>query len=211
MSLVSRKRTAKEILENKEFRHSYVWEHIKRSIPFQIRTMRTEREWSQAKAGEILGKPQNVISRLESPAYSKLTLQTLIEIAQGFDVGLIIKFVPFSRFLTEYDDVSFEALSAPSPTDSKEIQAIWGWAKETENKDVTFTEGSAGLQGREQGQKKPRNRRREVRASQGGLSQNDTARKNLNDFMNPSKEIKKSSYEQALGSLNKKQNFERVV
>src|SRR5258708_3756206 len=90
--------------------------------------MRTEREWSQAKAGEILGKPQNVISRLESPAYGKLSIQTLMEIAQGFDVGLIIKFVPFSRFLNEYNDVSFGALSAPSPTDKAEIQAIWHWA-----------------------------------------------------------------------------------
>ena len=210
MSLVSKKRTAKEILENKEFRHSYVWENIKRSIPFQIRTMRTERDWSQAKAGEILGKPQNVISRLESPAYSKLTLQTLIEIAQGFDVGIIIKFVPFSRFLNEYDDVSFEALSAPSPTDSKEIEAIWSWAKETGNNDITFTEENEGLQGKEQGQKKSQNIRREANASQSNLSKNDSTRKKLNDFMNPSKEKKKSSYEQILGSSNKRQNFEKV-
>lgn len=128
MSLISKNKTAKEIIENKDFRHSYVWEHLKRSIPFQIRTMRTEREWSQAKAGEILGKPQNVISRLESPAYGKLSIQTLMEIAEGFDVGLIVKFVPFSRFLNEYNDVSFEALSAASPVGASEIQAIWNWA-----------------------------------------------------------------------------------
>lgn len=128
MSLISKNKTAKEIIENKDFRHSYVWEHIKRIIPFQIRTMRTEREWSQAKAGEILGKPQNVISRLESPAYGKLSIQTLMEIARGFDVGLIIKFVPFSRFLNEHEDVSFEALCAQSPTESLETQAIWNWA-----------------------------------------------------------------------------------
>jgi len=130
VSLLSRKTLTKKLLQSKKFRAAYVFEHIKRSIPFQVRTMRTEREWSQAKAGEEIGKPQNVISRLESPAYGKLTLQTLLDIAKGFDVGLIIKFVPFSRLVREYEDVSFDALSAKSVSDKEEAQRIQDWATE---------------------------------------------------------------------------------
>ena len=133
MSLLSKKTLAKKLLQSKRFREAYVFEHIKRHIPFQIRTMRTERDWSQAKAGEAIGKPQNVISRLESPAYNKLTLQTLLDVARGFDVGLVIKFVPFSRLVQEYEDVSFDALSAPSVSGDDEAsreerQKIEEWA-----------------------------------------------------------------------------------
>jgi transcriptional regulator with XRE-family HTH domain len=110
----SRKRRVDRLLRSKESRSAFVFENIKRMIPFQLRTMRDERGWSQAQAGDAIGKPQNVISRLESPAYGKLTLQTLLDIANGFDVGLLIKFVPFSRLVDEYEDVSAPALSAPS-------------------------------------------------------------------------------------------------
>lgn len=128
MSLLSKKTLAKKLLTNKSFRKAFVYEHIKRSIPFQIRTMRTERKWSQAKAGEMLSKQQNAISRLESPAYGKMNLQTLMEVAEGFDVGLLIKFVPFSRLVKEYEDVSFESLSAKSVSDKAEAQKLEAWA-----------------------------------------------------------------------------------
>lgn len=132
MDFGSRRETAKDIIEDKDFREAYLWAYLKRSIPFQIRTMRTQREWSQITAGEILGKPQNVISRLESPAYAKLSLQTLLEIAKGFDVGLIVKFVPYSKLLRENDDVSFDALKAESPTPQfpSELEKIKEWSEE---------------------------------------------------------------------------------
>ena len=132
MSFGSRKELIQNIVADKEFRDFYSESYLKKSIPFQLKTMRTERDWSQSKAGEILGKGQNAISRLESPSYGKLTVQTLIELARGFDVGLIIKFVPFSRLLREYEDVSFEALSSPSPTVQfpSELQALNEWSEE---------------------------------------------------------------------------------
>ena len=137
MSFGSRKEIAKNILEDKEYRDFYTETHLKKSVPFQMRTMRTERNWSQTFAAEeILGKGQNALSRLESPAYGRLTLQTLLEIAKAYDVGLIVKFVPYSKLLREYEDVSFDALSAPSPTDKfkDEIESIWKWADEKEDR-----------------------------------------------------------------------------
>ncbi len=90
--------------------------------------MRDERGWSQQQAGKELQKTQSLISRFESPAYAKLSLQTLVEIADGFDVGLLIKFVPFSRLVREYEDVSAVALSAKSVTDKKEVAKLEAWA-----------------------------------------------------------------------------------
>ena len=136
MNFVSRNTIVKKLLESKKFRDSYVSENIKRIIPFNLRTMRDEREWSQHEAGQAIGKPQNVISRLESPAYGKLTLQTLLEIAHGYDVGLLIKFVPFSRLIKEYEDVSAQALSAKSVSDEEEASALKEWAVDDDIGDI---------------------------------------------------------------------------
>lgn len=136
MNFVSRKTIVKKLLSSKTFRDAYVAENIKRVIPFQVRTMRDEREWSQERAGQELGKPQNVISRFESPTYGRMTVQTLQEIARGFDVGLIIKFVPFSRLVKEYEDVSFVGLSALSVSDDNEARALEEWAKEEDEIEI---------------------------------------------------------------------------
>ena len=40
---------------------------------------------------------QSAISRLESPDYGNLNIKTLRRIASAFDVGLIVRFVPFSE------------------------------------------------------------------------------------------------------------------
>lgn len=127
MSFVSKKTLTKKLLNSKKFRDAFVWEHLKRSLPFQARTMRDERGWTQEKAGEVLGKPQSVISRYESPDYGRVNVQTLLEIASGYDVGLLIKFVPFSRLVREYEDVSAKALSAKSVDDPDERNTLLEW------------------------------------------------------------------------------------
>src|SRR5215213_8687879 len=128
MHVSSRSRTSliKKILESKKYRNAYVAEHVRNGIPFQIRAMRDDKEWTQVELGKEAGKPQNVISRLEDPNYGKLTIQTLLEIASAFDVALLVKFVPFSRLLKEYEDVSPAALSAKSI--NKEIGELERWA-----------------------------------------------------------------------------------
>jgi transcriptional regulator with XRE-family HTH domain len=128
------------LLENKKYRDAYVSEHIRNGIPFQIRTMRDDREWTQARLGQEAGKPQNVISRLEDPNYGKVTIQTLLEIAAGFDTALLVKFVPFSRLLQEYEDVSPKALSVPSITD--DISELEQWAQQDEETQEAAAGGS---------------------------------------------------------------------
>lgn len=120
----------KKLVTSKEFRDEYVQSHVKLHIPFQIRAMRQDRGWSQAEAGTSLGKSQNAISRLESKAYGKLTLQTLFDVAAGFNVGLLVKFVPLSRLVCEYEDLSLAGLSARGISDLDEVKALELWAAE---------------------------------------------------------------------------------
>lgn len=101
-------------LKRKSYRDAYVEEHVKTSLPFQIRALREQREWSQADLGEKTGMRQNAISRLEKPDYGSLSVNTLIRLASAFDVALLIKFVPFRKLLDEFSDLSTEALEVAS-------------------------------------------------------------------------------------------------
>ncbi len=100
MSLSSRKTTVERLLKSKEYRDAYVLEHIKNGVAFQIRTLREDRDWTQGDLGDAMGKPRNVISRIEDPNYR------------------------------EYEDVSPARLSAHSITSTEEFAALSEWAKE---------------------------------------------------------------------------------
>ncbi len=103
-----------EKLKEKEYRDSYVNESIRIGIPYQIRALREQRELTQEQLGKIAGKPRNVISRLENPSSGKPSLQTLLDLAAAFDVALLVKFVPFSRFLGEFNKLFPEYLEVSS-------------------------------------------------------------------------------------------------
>jgi transcriptional regulator with XRE-family HTH domain len=130
VKLLSNVSLVRKLLDSKKFRDSYVYEHIRNGIPFQIRALREERRWTQGKLGEEAQKPRNVITRLEDPNYGKLTLKTLFEIASAFDVALLVKFVPFSRLLREYEDVSPVALSAQSIHEEESRLTNWATARD---------------------------------------------------------------------------------
>jgi transcriptional regulator with XRE-family HTH domain len=116
MSVVSLKKILRK-LRNKEYRDAYAVEHVQTSLPFQIRALRERREWTQARLASEAGTTQTAISRIEDPDYGKLSLNTLYKLASAFDVALLVKFVPFSRLLDEFKDVSVETLAAESFTD----------------------------------------------------------------------------------------------
>jgi transcriptional regulator with XRE-family HTH domain len=128
VSLRSKSSLVRELISNKEYRDAYVFEHVRNGLAFQLRGIRDDLGWSQARMGLEVGKPQNVISRLEDPNYGRPNLQTLLEIASGLGVGLLVKFVPFSRLVKEFDDVSPLGLAARGISDEEEIRALENWA-----------------------------------------------------------------------------------
>jgi transcriptional regulator with XRE-family HTH domain len=102
-----------EKLQRKPYRHTYLAEHVRRGIAYQIRALRDQRKWKQGTFAKYLGKPQSVVCRLEDPTYGKVTIQTLLEIANVFDVALEVRFLPYSTFICNTRDVSVPAMQVP--------------------------------------------------------------------------------------------------
>jgi transcriptional regulator with XRE-family HTH domain len=117
-----------EKLCNKEYRDAYSEESIKTSLPFQIRALREQedRNWSQTVLGVKSGMKQNAVSRLESAEYGNLSINTLLRLASAFDVALLVKFVPYSRLVTEFEDLSPKSLEVKEF--NKDLQSLSAWA-----------------------------------------------------------------------------------
>jgi transcriptional regulator with XRE-family HTH domain len=128
VTLLSKINLVKQLFESKKFRDAYVYEHVRNGIPFQIRALRKDRNWSQLELAEAANTSRTVITRIEDPNYGKLTIKTLLQIASAFNVALLIKFVPFSRLVREYEDVSWQALGVKSVADKEEVAKLEAWA-----------------------------------------------------------------------------------
>jgi len=70
---------------------------------------------------EKVGMKQQAMSRLEDPFYGKATLTTLKKIADAFDVGLLVEFVPFTQLINRASGTSYtehgygpETMNVPS-------------------------------------------------------------------------------------------------
>ena len=113
MSVTSKtKQLAK--LRRKAYRDAYVEEHIKTSLPIQMIALREQRGWSQTELGRRVGMRQNAVSRLEDAESGVPSVTTLLRLAKTFDVALLIKFVPFTKLLAEFSDLSTQALEVKS-------------------------------------------------------------------------------------------------
>jgi transcriptional regulator with XRE-family HTH domain len=137
VSVASRKRLLAE-LKNKQYRDAYAAEHVKTMMPIQNRILREQRGWSQGQLAERRKTTQSVISRLEDPNYGKLSLSSLLKLASAYDVALLVKFVPFSRLLHEFEDTSPQALSAKEFME--ELPQLAAWADETHETNIVRPE-----------------------------------------------------------------------
>jgi len=95
-------------LDDPKFRHGYLTHSIKSFLAAQIRALRSDEP--QIEFGKRIGKPQSVVSRLENQGTS-VNVQTLIEIANKLDLGLIVRFVDYPTFLNVTDDFSEDAFA----------------------------------------------------------------------------------------------------
>ncbi len=108
-------------LDNREFRASYMVHGLRAYLADQIRALRGNR--SQREFGRLIGKPQSVVSRLENEDYGKLTLQTLLDIAEKLDIALVVRFADFPTFLRTVAEASPEAM-APAGYEGVSAHAI---------------------------------------------------------------------------------------
>jgi transcriptional regulator with XRE-family HTH domain len=91
------------------YRASYLEAHVKGGIAYQIQALREKLGLNQTEFGVLIGKPQSVISRLESTEYGAVNVNTLLEIADRLKVGLQIRFCNFQNILDS--DTSPQALA----------------------------------------------------------------------------------------------------
>jgi transcriptional regulator with XRE-family HTH domain len=149
MNIMKRRQKTIEDLKDKEYRDAFAREHIDTGIPFQIRALRKQqnRKWTQKELAKHAGMAQETISRIEDPNYGKLTLETLKRLASAFDIGLMVRFVPFSELVDwelSLTPASLEAISFPE--DFKPYVATKVIAEETkitvDHKETVSTQGT---------------------------------------------------------------------
>jgi transcriptional regulator with XRE-family HTH domain len=115
-----------------EYRVQFVRERVQSSVALQVRALREQRNaMTQAQLAERMGKAQPWISQLENPEYGKMSVATLLDLAEAFDADLEIKFRPFSRSLYELSRQDREYFQVPSFEEelpALEQAAASGWS-----------------------------------------------------------------------------------
>jgi hypothetical protein len=120
---VNRNERLAKKLRSKAYRDAYLSSRIRQFLAHQMRSFRGDR--SQAEFGRVLDQPQSVISeRLESPAYGKWNLQTLLDIASKLDVALILQFVDYPTFVKFTHEITDDTVHPASFDERKLFEAI---------------------------------------------------------------------------------------
>lgn len=83
-------------MRRKPYRDAFIASHVSETVAAQIALLRSERGWTQKQLAEKTSMKQSRISALEDPNYENYEVGTLKRIASAFDVGLTVRFVPFS-------------------------------------------------------------------------------------------------------------------
>jgi transcriptional regulator with XRE-family HTH domain len=109
-----------KLSKSKEYRSAFAKAQFKRLVPFQIRALRKQRGWSQEALAANADLTQGVVSRAEDSDYGNLTVNTILRIADGFDVVFVGKFVPYSEFVRWYDELS--EMLPPIPSFEEEFR-----------------------------------------------------------------------------------------
>ena len=113
--MLDNKEQLTKLLEDPVFRREFLADYVQEILATQIRAIREQRGWTQEQLGDAAhGMSQVQISRLENPDYSGASVNSLKRLAQGLDVGLIIRYAPFSEFVDWVVNQSQERLVPPS-------------------------------------------------------------------------------------------------
>lgn len=110
-------------LSDKTYSEAFVAAEIATTIPFQIRAMRKERNWTQAMLAAKTGQHQETISDFENQDGGSQKIESLRRIAAAFDVGLIVRFAPFSELVDWSVHMSRKSHFVPSRTKDTKLRA----------------------------------------------------------------------------------------
>ena len=112
-------------LRDPEYRKAFVASQINIGIPFQIRALLKSREWTQEELARRTGMLQPRISALLTPGRVRPNIETLRRIAEAFDCGLEVRFIPFGKLV--YQSETFDPEHFSIPTFDEEIRQAEEW------------------------------------------------------------------------------------
>jgi len=112
-----------ENLRDKDFRKQFIDEHVNVGIAFQIRSLRNRQNLKQSELAQLLDVKQPLVSSWENPNYGKYTLNTLKNLAKAFDMGLLVRFVPFDTLIDWTVNLTSDAIAPPSFNEEEKLRA----------------------------------------------------------------------------------------
>ena len=124
----------KSIAEDEEYRREFNLD-FDTTLAFQLKLLRERNGWTQQQLAERVGSRQETISQWENPNYGRYTIKTLKSLASVFDVGLMVKFAPFSE-VVEWNANLTPGQLAPPNFDEEDL------ARRTSGRVVTYTAGT---------------------------------------------------------------------
>ncbi len=127
-----------EKFRKKAYRDRYVEAHSKQFLARQIRELRGQQ--SQAEFGDVIGKAQTIVSRLENPYYGKWNLSTLFDVAAKLNRAVIVRIVDFPTFLRLTEDLSDEAAAPLSYDDNDVSAAAWSLTESVKKRERNYSE-----------------------------------------------------------------------
>jgi transcriptional regulator with XRE-family HTH domain len=101
-------------LRDPEYRKAFVAAQININLPFQIRALLKARGETQQWLAEKTGMLQPRISGLMTPGKTRPNIETLRRVAEAFDCGLAIRFVPFSELASWSESFDPDAFHVPA-------------------------------------------------------------------------------------------------
>jgi len=124
MTIDNKREQIWESLRDTEYRHQFVEEEINVGIAFQIRSLRNRQNLRQVELADRLGGKQSLISSWENPDYGRYSLGTLKDLAKAFDVGLLVRFVPFSTLVDWELNLTSDTIAPPSFNEEQSHRAV---------------------------------------------------------------------------------------
>jgi transcriptional regulator with XRE-family HTH domain len=103
-----------EKLRDPEYRKAFVASQINIGLPFQLRALLKARGRTQEWLAEKTGMLQPRISGLLNPGKTRPNIETLRRLADAFDCGLAVRFVPFSELAGWSEAFDPESFIVPS-------------------------------------------------------------------------------------------------
>lgn len=101
-------------LKNKSYREAYTQEQPTIDLAFQIWSLRRSRGWTEAELAQKCGWSKVRQVKIETVGGDALTWKTLQKLAAAFDVGLLVKFVPFSELVEAEEAFDPNTFTVPS-------------------------------------------------------------------------------------------------